>query len=87
MVKQPTSEQSEFTMSSEDFPALPGTSTGGVATPAPIQAPPSPEFVNHNNVEKPKQGIQTTPEGKYWFCDLRCTAILNVPSRYLLVTF
>lgn len=26
MVKQPTSEQSEFTMSNEDFPALPGTS-------------------------------------------------------------
>ncbi|XP_020714503.1 regulator of gene activity isoform X3 [Ceratitis capitata] len=25
MVKQPTSEQSEFTMSNEDFPALPGT--------------------------------------------------------------
>lgn len=29
MVKQPTSEQSEFTMTSEDFPALPGTSPGG----------------------------------------------------------
>lgn len=25
MVKQPTAEQTEFTMSSEDFPALPGT--------------------------------------------------------------
>lgn len=25
MVKQPTNEQTEFTMSSEDFPALPGT--------------------------------------------------------------
>lgn len=25
MVKQPTNEQSEFQMSSEDFPALPGT--------------------------------------------------------------
>jgi CCR4-NOT transcription complex subunit 2 len=30
MVKQPTAEASEFTMSSEDFPALPGTqSTDG----------------------------------------------------------
>lgn len=28
MVKQPTAEQNEFTMSSEDFPALPGTSGG-----------------------------------------------------------
>lgn len=30
MVKQPTSEQTEFQMSSEDFPALPGTD-GGIA--------------------------------------------------------
>jgi hypothetical protein len=29
MVKQPTSESSEFTMSSEDFPALPGTGSEG----------------------------------------------------------
>lgn len=28
MVKQPTSEQTEFQMSSEDFPALPGTDSG-----------------------------------------------------------
>ena len=28
MVKQPTSEQTEFQMSSEDFPALPGTDGG-----------------------------------------------------------
>lgn len=27
MVKQPTSEANEFTMSSEDFPALPGTAS------------------------------------------------------------
>uniref|UniRef100_A0A6B2E818 Putative ccr4-not transcription complex subunit 2 n=1 Tax=Phlebotomus kandelakii TaxID=1109342 RepID=A0A6B2E818_9DIPT len=38
MVKQPTSEQSEFQMSSEDFPALPGTqatdgAAGGVLAP------------------------------------------------------
>ncbi|XP_055708838.1 regulator of gene activity isoform X2 [Phlebotomus papatasi] len=31
MVKQPTSEQSEFQMSSEDFPALPGTQVAGGA--------------------------------------------------------
>lgn len=29
MVKQPTAESSEFTMSSEDFPALPGTGADG----------------------------------------------------------
>lgn len=28
MVKQPTAEQSEFQMSNEDFPALPGTQIG-----------------------------------------------------------
>lgn len=33
MVKQPTAEQSEFQMSSEDFPALPGTQhTDGVTS-------------------------------------------------------
>lgn len=31
MVKQPTAEQTEFQMSSEDFPALPGTSTDNLA--------------------------------------------------------
>lgn len=54
MVKQPTSEQSEFTMSSEDFPALPGTSAGGAPAPA-----------DHNHApDKPRKGIQTEPEGK-----------------------
>lgn len=33
MVKQPTSEASEFTMSSEDFPALPGTQSRGGPSP------------------------------------------------------
>lgn len=33
MVKQPTSESSEFTMSSEDFPALPGTHNRDGASP------------------------------------------------------
>lgn len=33
MVKQPTSESSEFTMSSEDFPALPGTQNRDGASP------------------------------------------------------
>ncbi|XP_063374845.1 regulator of gene activity isoform X1 [Cydia amplana] len=53
MVKQPTSEQSEFTMSSEDFPALPGTSAGGA--PAALQ--------DHNHApDKPRKGIQTESE-------------------------
>lgn len=32
MVKQPTAEQSEFQMSNEDFPALPGTQIGDSAS-------------------------------------------------------
>ncbi|XP_049884807.1 CCR4-NOT transcription complex subunit 2 isoform X3 [Pectinophora gossypiella] len=68
MVKQPTSEQSEFTMSSEDFPALPGTSnTSGSATaqqPAatPASGHPAPDYANHS-AEKPRKGIQTSPDG------------------------
>ncbi|KAJ0172207.1 hypothetical protein K1T71_012180 [Dendrolimus kikuchii] len=68
MVKQPTSEQSEFTMSSEDFPALPGTSTG--AQPAPGPQPPPPDYAHahaHQHVhanDKPRKGIQTSPDGK-----------------------
>ncbi|XP_075984384.1 CCR4-NOT transcription complex subunit regena isoform X1 [Anticarsia gemmatalis] len=63
MVKQPTSEQSEFTMSSEDFPALPGTSSSGGAAPQPPPgpAPPPPDFANHN-ADKPRKGIQTSPD-------------------------
>ena len=34
MVKQPTSEVNEFTMSSEDFPALPGTQNRDGPSPA-----------------------------------------------------
>lgn len=36
MVKQPTSEASEFTMSSEDFPALPGTQNREGASPSTV---------------------------------------------------
>ncbi|XP_068619619.1 regulator of gene activity isoform X2 [Battus philenor] len=75
MVKQPTSEQSEFTMSSEDFPALPGTSTGGAVanatphvTPHVTQSthshpPQTLEYANHNDA-KQRKGIQTSPDGK-----------------------
>lgn len=86
MVKQPTSEQSEFTMSSEDFPALPGTSsTGGApAAAAPQPGPPPPahppqEYNNHAGQEKPRKGIQTSPDGE-WQCSphyIVCVAIKN----------
>lgn len=55
-------------MSSEDFPALPGTSSSGGAAPQPPSgpAPPPPDFANHN-ADKPRKGIQTSPDGKYQF--------------------
>lgn len=45
MVKQPTAEQTEFQMSSEDFPALPGTQlSDGILTSAASQG----MTINHN---------------------------------------
>lgn len=68
MVKQPTSEQSEFTMSSEDFPALPGTSTGGAATGIAAVTTPAnnatSEHSQHHGDGKPRKGVQTAPDGK-----------------------
>ncbi|XP_022118218.1 CCR4-NOT transcription complex subunit 2 isoform X3 [Pieris rapae] len=60
MVKQPTAEQSEFTMSSEDFPALPGTSSAGGAAPV----VPPPDLIHPDTKPPRKGGIQTSPEGK-----------------------
>ncbi|CAH2232252.1 jg23341 [Pararge aegeria aegeria] len=57
MVKQPTSEQSEFTMSSEDFPALPGTSAG-------THVPEKPAEYTHAPDKPARKGIQTSPDGK-----------------------
>lgn len=62
MVKQPTSEQSEFTMSSEDFPALPGTSAGGGAGAGAAGHPPAPDYAPDKGA--PRKGIQTSPDGE-----------------------
>lgn len=70
MVKQPTSEQSEFTMSSEDFPALPGTSGPGAVAAQLTGAtlPPPPHGTEHvatsQDDDKPRKGIQTSTDGK-----------------------
>lgn len=79
MVKQPTNESSEFTMSSEDFPALPGTqnqegpSPGGSLSgekglPGVIGSELSgldSSAGRGTAVEKAtKRGIQTSPDGK-----------------------
>ncbi|VVD03607.1 regulator of gene activity [Leptidea sinapis] len=69
MLKQPMTEQSEFMMSSEDFPALPGTSSAGTSVVGTLQQSSVPHQVLHdfNHTPEPKpqrKGIQTSPEGK-----------------------
>lgn len=90
MVKQPTSEQSEFTMSSEDFPALPGTSNTGSAPPPPATAASSGHGPDYHSAEKPRKGIQTSPDGKaslvfaiYWANDVwRSNVCVSIPTYF-----
>ena len=85
MVKQPTNEASEFTMSSEDFPALPGTQNqdgpspgGSVSGEKGLPGVIGSEISGLDSsagrgtaVEKAtKRGIQTSPDGK----------VTNVPA-------
>lgn len=74
MVKQPTSETSEFTMSNEDFPALPGTqnNTGPASSSEKGLVGLSNNDSSHDvanrapGAEKSggtKRGIQTSPDG------------------------
>ena len=81
MVKQPTSESSEFTMSSEDFPALPGSeiTPGGnsvekttseegsrlAVTQATTTTATESTTSNPKPPQPPKRGIQTSPDGWY----------------------
>ncbi|XP_022118219.1 regulator of gene activity isoform X4 [Pieris rapae] len=75
MVKQPTAEQSEFTMSSEDFPALPGTSSAGGAAPV----VPPPDLIHPDTKPPRKGGIQTSPEGSLTKNDINlfCPKVVN----------
>ncbi|CAH0551069.1 unnamed protein product [Brassicogethes aeneus] len=72
MVKQPTSESSEFTMSSEDFPALPGThnregvSPGGSSSSDKIitGSGDGANLTRESDKNTSKSGIQTSPDGR-----------------------
>ncbi|CAG9860620.1 unnamed protein product [Phyllotreta striolata] len=72
MVKQPISESSEFTMSSEDFPALPGTQNREGASPGSntsgdkIAGGGAGDGTSSREGEKngSKSGIQTSPDGR-----------------------
>ena len=73
MVKQPTNEASEFTMSSEDFPALPGTQNqdgpspgGSVIGDKRVPGVMTNEFGGLDPAsgdKASKRGIQTSPDG------------------------
>lgn len=79
MVKQPTAEQSEFQMSSEDFPALPGTqSTDGTVSSNSLGIPDGADKGTGGaagvgmdlqtesvsvNDKAFKRGVQTSPDG------------------------
>lgn len=80
MVKQPTAEQSEFQMSSEDFPALPGTQiTDGTMSSNSLGLHDGADKGNggaagvgmdlqtesvSGNDKAFKRGVQTSPDGK-----------------------
>ena len=79
MVKQPTSESSEFTMSSEDFPALPGSQTNDsfsvgenkegsnivdTSVSSELVAGMSNRAPGAEKAQAAKKGIQTSVEGK-----------------------
>lgn len=82
MVKQPTAESSEFTMSSEDFPALPGTQRMDVPSPGgsvsaeknipgiggtDMNQDSSGNNRSSNFDKAVKRGIQTSPDGNFFF--------------------
>lgn len=83
-MKQPTSEQSEFTMSNEDFPALPGTQhTDGTSINLLSGGPDGldknsmgaagmgleqTDLVGMASDKLMKRGVQTSPDGKFCFC-------------------
>ncbi|CAL4087988.1 unnamed protein product, partial [Meganyctiphanes norvegica] len=92
MVKQPTPETSEFTMSSEDFPALPGSQappTGkndafsnagdkkSSSTGGGAETPTELAFRGADKSQLQKRGIQTSPDGK----------VTNIPGGMVVDQF
>ena len=72
IIKTPASETTEFTMSNEDFPALPGTqnndnntSTGsGAETSKVSNTSTSSSSVSNTNLNHSKRGLQISSDGK-----------------------
>ncbi len=72
IIKTPASETTEFTMSNEDFPALPGTqnndnntSTGsGAETSKVSNTSTSSSSISNTNLNHSKRGLQISADGK-----------------------
>lgn len=79
IIKTPASETTEFTMSNEDFPALPGTqnndnntSTGSGAETTKVSNTTSSSSVNNTNLNHSKRGLQISSDGKVWWQIQKC---------------
>ena len=69
IIKTPANETTEFTMSNEDFPALPGTqnndsnASGGSGTET-NKVSNSSSSVSNSNLNHSKRGLQISADGK-----------------------
>nr|SVE88641.1 EOG090X06CC [Daphnia sinensis] len=85
IIKTPASETTEFTMSNEDFPALPGTqnndnntSTGsGAETSKVSNTSTSSSSVSNTNLNHSKRGLQISADGK----------VTNIPNNMVADQF
>nr|CAG4649333.1 EOG090X06CC [Scapholeberis mucronata]SVE93621.1 EOG090X06CC [Scapholeberis mucronata] len=84
IIKTPATETTEFTMSNEDFPALPGTqnndnntSTGSGAETAKVSNTTSSSSVNNTNLNHSKRGLQISSDGK----------VTNIPNNMVADQF
>nr|SVE73560.1 EOG090X06CC [Daphnia atkinsoni] len=85
IIKTPASETTEFTMSNEDFPALPGTqnndnntSTGsGTETSKVSNTSTSSSSVSNTNLNHSKRGLQISADGK----------VTNIPNNMVADQF
>nr|CAG4646262.1 EOG090X06CC [Macrothrix elegans] len=84
IIKTPASETAEFTMSNEDFPALPGTQSndnnapsGSGADTSKVSNTPNTSTVANSNLNHSKRGLQICADGK----------VTNIPNNMVADQF
>ncbi|GLV40536.1 Regena [Carabus blaptoides fortunei] len=80
MVKQPTSEASEFTMSSEDFPALPGTHTRDGASPGSNMSGDKGSAGGSDVGHDSRTGLEKNASGKSGIMTFSDGKVTNIPG-------